>query len=114
MTGTRKTGSSSPCSARSSSRPTSRSSSGLKIGQDFIEAITSSLSNASVIAAITAMAHSFDLEVIIAEGIESARRLEFCRSVRCDAVQGFIYSRPVTAGEIEKLLEKQKDPAFRF
>ncbi len=86
----------------------------LKIGRSFIQDVTSNLNNASVVASITTMAHSFDLEIIVAEGLETAEQLEFCRSVGCDVVQGFFFSRPVPPDEFRALLEKHKDPDYKL
>jgi diguanylate cyclase (GGDEF)-like protein/PAS domain S-box-containing protein len=86
----------------------------LKIGRTFIQDVTSNLNNASVVASITTLAHSFNLEVIVAEGLETGEQLEFCRSVGCDVVQGFFYSRPVPPEEFKALLEKHRDPEFKL
>jgi diguanylate cyclase (GGDEF)-like protein/PAS domain S-box-containing protein len=86
----------------------------LKIGRDFVQDVTNNLNDASVIAAIVTMAHSLKLEVIIAEGIETAQQIEFCKAIRCDAVQGFFFSKPVSEEEFRKFLLDQKDPCFRF
>jgi diguanylate cyclase len=45
------------------------------------------------------MAHNLNLKVI-AEGVETAEQLAFLRDNACDAIQGFLVSRPVPAEEI--------------
>ncbi|WP_294148100.1 EAL domain-containing protein [uncultured Clostridium sp.] len=40
----------------------------------------------------------------VAEGIEEEEQLEYLRGVRCDMVQGYVFSRPLPAGEFEKWL----------
>lgn len=45
-----------------------------------------------------------DLKVI-AEGVETAQQLAFLRDNGCDEMQGYHFSRPVSAEEIEKLLQ---------
>ncbi|MGH8504263.1 MAG: EAL domain-containing protein, partial [Gammaproteobacteria bacterium] len=52
---------------------------------------------------IVSMAHRLSLEVI-AEGVETAQQLRFLRSIGCDAVQGFLVSRPVPASDVTGLL----------
>lgn len=60
--------------------------------------------NAAVITrAIIAMAHGLGLTAV-AEGVETEPQLQVLRALRCDRYQGFLYSRPVSAAEIEALL----------
>ena len=60
---------------------------------------------AKITEAIIRMAHSLGLNVI-AEGVETFDQLEFLHRLGCDGYQGFFYSMPVTAPEIEVLLRK--------
>ena len=49
---------------------------------------------------------------VIAEGIEKPEQFEFVRKLGCEAVQGYLFSEPVSAEEIPKLLERNYiDPA---
>ena len=38
---------------------------------------------------------------VVAEGIETDEQLDFLRSIGCEMVQGFIYSKPLPAGEFD-------------
>ena len=49
------------------------------------------------------MAHSLKLEVV-AEGVETAEQLAFLQQHSCDAVQCFLFSRPVPASDLRSLL----------
>lgn len=53
--------------------------------------------------AIIVMAHRLGLKVI-AEGVENRKQSELLRSAGCDYAQGFLFSRPVPAGQFEALL----------
>ncbi len=76
----------------------------LKIDRSFIMAITPEKPEAPIVAAMIAMAHSLKLKVI-AEGVETVEQLNYVTSLGCDEVQGYYFSKPVTAAEIvEKLL----------
>jgi len=75
----------------------------LKVDQSFVREITTDPDDAAITTAIVAMAHSLGLEVV-AEGVETVQQLEFLRGLDCDVVQGYLFSRPVPAVEIEKLL----------
>jgi diguanylate cyclase (GGDEF)-like protein/PAS domain S-box-containing protein len=78
----------------------------VKIDASFIREIPQNQDDASLTSAIIAMAHSLNLRVI-AEGVEYKEQLEFLRSHNCDAVQGYLFSRPVAAPEATLLLQAQ-------
>jgi EAL domain-containing protein (putative c-di-GMP-specific phosphodiesterase class I) len=42
----------------------------------------------------------------VAEGVETADQLAELRRLGCDFAQGYFFSRPVSAGTIERLLER--------
>lgn len=48
------------------------------------------------------MAHSMDLKVV-AEGVEIEDQLSILRERKCDYIQGYYFSRPLPANEIENL-----------
>ncbi len=72
----------------------------LKIDKSFIDDYES---NSKIISAIISMSHSLNLKVI-AEGVETDKQMAFLKSVRCDEVQGYLYSRPVPAHELRRKL----------
>jgi EAL domain-containing protein (putative c-di-GMP-specific phosphodiesterase class I) len=49
------------------------------------------------------MAHSLDLEVV-AEGVETQEQLSFLQMHRCDLIQGFFFSAPLSVDEMEPFL----------
>ena len=49
------------------------------------------------------MAHAMTLEVV-AEGVETEQQREYLTEWGCDIMQGYLYSRPVTAQEAEKFM----------
>ncbi len=50
------------------------------------------------------MGHIMGLDVI-SEGVEEQEQLEALRSIGCDLIQGFIWGRPMSAGDAEKLVD---------
>jgi EAL domain-containing protein (putative c-di-GMP-specific phosphodiesterase class I) len=54
-----------------------------------------------------AMAHRINLKVI-AEGVETVEQLAFLRSQQCDEMQGYLFSQPVPAEDVTKMLLLQK------
>jgi len=75
----------------------------LKIDKSFIVDVDSDSHNASIVTAIVAMANSLGLE-LVAEGVETESQLAFVRKQGIHLVQGYYFSKPVPAGEFEKLL----------
>ncbi|MYM22899.1 EAL domain-containing protein [Duganella sp. FT135W] len=59
--------------------------------------------------AIIAMAHKLGIKVI-AEGIETQQQLTALTAAGCDLGQGYLFSRPISAEELEKQLQKQCSP----
>lgn len=78
----------------------------LKIDASFIREIPENSEDSAITSAIIMMAHSLNLKAI-AEGVELKEQLEFLRSHNCDAVQGYLFSRPVPAQEATLLLQAQ-------
>ncbi|MHB8728271.1 MAG: sensor domain-containing protein [Sulfuricaulis sp.] len=76
----------------------------LKIDQSFVRDITTDADDASIVTAIVAMGHGLGLKVI-AEGVETQGQLAFLRNQGCDGMQGFLFSRPLPAAELTRLLQ---------
>jgi EAL domain-containing protein (putative c-di-GMP-specific phosphodiesterase class I) len=79
----------------------------LKIDQSFIREITSDPDNAAITTAIIAMAHSLKLRVV-AEGVETEEQLAFLLDHGCQAMQGFLYSRPLPAAEVVQFIQGKR------
>jgi diguanylate cyclase (GGDEF)-like protein len=78
----------------------------LKIDQSFVREITTDSDSAAITTAIIAMAHSLKLRVL-AEGVETEEQLAFLRDHGCHAMQGFLYSRPLPAGELVRFFQER-------
>lgn len=79
----------------------------LKIDQSFVNGIPDDLNDSAITNAIINMGHSLKLSVV-AEGVETKEQAEFLRDNDCDEIQGYYFSRPVSAEEIEKLIDEGK------
>jgi predicted signal transduction protein with EAL and GGDEF domain len=75
----------------------------LKIDKSFVGDITTDENDAEISATIIAMGHKLNLKVI-AEGVETQDQLDALRRQGCDEMQGYLFSRPLSAGEISRLL----------
>lgn len=76
----------------------------IKIDRSLVELIYSSSDGCVIIGAIVALAGSLKQRVI-AEGIEDEAQLTFLREINCREGQGFLFSRPVSAGSFVTLLQ---------
>ncbi len=79
----------------------------LKLDQSFVSALTTEKANEAISGAIITLAHNLNLQVI-AEGVETIDQLELLRSLKCDEVQGFLFSKPVPVQEMTKLMAEDR------
>jgi len=77
----------------------------LKIDRSFIRDIATDKDSHAIVAAIIAMAHSLEMDVI-AEGIETEEQLNLLITQKCNHYQGYYFSKPVPVSKIENTLKK--------
>ncbi|WP_353266935.1 EAL domain-containing protein [Gemmatimonas sp.] len=75
----------------------------LKIDRSFVTRIDDGDREAAFVRTIVSLAKSLRVEVV-AEGVEEPAQHQFLRSVGCDIGQGYLYSRPLPAGEVERFV----------
>jgi diguanylate cyclase (GGDEF)-like protein len=76
----------------------------LKIDQSFIRDIVTDKAAASLATSIISMAHRLGVRVI-AEGVETTDQVKFLTKFKCDEIQGYYFSEPVSADRFTKLLK---------
>ena len=79
----------------------------IKIAQTFMLNLTSRPINGTIVKTAISMAHELGLDAIV-EGVETAEQVELIRSWGGHKVQGFYFSKPMTAGDVEALLRAGK------
>ena len=75
----------------------------LKIDIAFIREVTTNPQDAAITRTIIELAHSLSLQVV-AEGVETQAQLAFLKGAGCDQIQGYLFSRPLPAATLERLL----------
>jgi diguanylate cyclase (GGDEF)-like protein/PAS domain S-box-containing protein len=73
----------------------------LKIDRSFVSDIAATSQNVAVVRAMITMCRDLGIRVI-AEGVETREQLDILKGLACEEYQGYFFSRPVTAEEIEK------------
>ncbi|MBC7503281.1 MAG: EAL domain-containing protein [Herminiimonas sp.] len=75
----------------------------LKIDRSFINEMTFDSNDAVIVKSVIALAHNLNLQVV-AEGVETHEQLAYLQSLRCDMMQGYFFSKPVSASDFETIL----------
>jgi predicted signal transduction protein with EAL and GGDEF domain/CheY-like chemotaxis protein len=76
----------------------------VKIDRSFVRDLGMTAQSAAVITAIIALARSLGLRVV-AEGVESLRQMDVLHRLGCSMMQGFLFSKPLPAAELQRWLE---------
>jgi diguanylate cyclase (GGDEF)-like protein len=72
----------------------------VKVDRSFVSRVPEDAASAAIVSAVVAMSHHLGLKVV-AEGVETEEQSDFLRRHRYDELQGFLFSRPQRAKEIE-------------
>jgi len=78
----------------------------IKIDRSFVIGIPEDADNAAITEAIVRLGQALRLD-LVAEGVETKEQLNYLQSIGCRMVQGFLFSRPLPAEEIGRLLARQ-------
>jgi EAL domain-containing protein (putative c-di-GMP-specific phosphodiesterase class I) len=77
---------------------------GVKIDRVFVDGLGTDGRDAVIIEAVVSLAHALKLKVATA-GVETTRQLEWLRALGCDYGQGYHWSSPLSAQELESWLD---------
>ncbi|MET0191931.1 MAG: EAL domain-containing protein [Hyphomicrobiaceae bacterium] len=79
----------------------------IKIDRSFVKDITDGIGSLNIVRAVTAMARGLGMTTT-AEGVETPEQLEMIRAEGCTEMQGYLFSRPIPAREVDDLLERHR------
>jgi EAL domain-containing protein (putative c-di-GMP-specific phosphodiesterase class I) len=78
---------------------------GIKVPGSFMKEVPRDRRSTAITRSMIELAHAIGLEVI-AEGVEHQAQLDFLRELECEAIQGFLFSRPMTLEAFQQLLDR--------
>ena len=79
----------------------------IKLDMLFLAEETESNRGGTILSSIVRMAKWLDMPVI-AEGVESVEQADFLRSIGCNYIQGYLYSKPLPEEKYEELLDNSR------
>jgi len=77
----------------------------MKVDRAFVRDIIADPNDVSITRAIITLAHSLQLNVV-AEGVETEGQLDLLIANHCDEIQGYYFSRPLSAEDATTLLRE--------
>jgi diguanylate cyclase (GGDEF)-like protein/PAS domain S-box-containing protein len=77
----------------------------LKIDRSFITAMHKDANAMTLVSTIVSLAHSLRLKVV-AEGVETEEQAKILRLLKCDEMQGYLFSKPLPTAALVELLRK--------
>jgi EAL domain-containing protein (putative c-di-GMP-specific phosphodiesterase class I) len=79
----------------------------LKIDQSLVRELVDNADDSAIVRAIISMAHNLRL-VVVAEGVETRKQLDFLKVLHCDQIQGYFFSEALPAESFASLLREGK------
>ncbi len=76
----------------------------LKLDASFIRELGRKAEDSRIVGAVIQLAHGLGMEVV-AEGVEREEQMAILEMLSCDRMQGYLFSKPVPAAELEVLIE---------
>jgi diguanylate cyclase (GGDEF)-like protein/PAS domain S-box-containing protein len=78
----------------------------IKIDKEFLRDVTTDDTAAAIVSSVINLAHTMRLSVV-AEGVETEEQYSFLRYFGCDRMQGYLFSRPLSADKVRDFVEVQ-------
>jgi diguanylate cyclase (GGDEF)-like protein len=81
----------------------------IKIDRSFVKDITENTGSLNIVRAVAALANGMGMTAT-AEGVETSEQLDKITSEGCTEMQGYLFSKPLPAREIERLFLSGREP----
>ncbi len=86
---------------------------GIKIDRSFIMHMDQDPDALAVVKSLLAVAKALDLSVT-AEGVETVAQRQIMQDLNCSYLQGYLYSKPLSAAELTDFINKAIEPGVAF
>jgi EAL domain-containing protein (putative c-di-GMP-specific phosphodiesterase class I) len=80
----------------------------IKIDRSFVKDVTENKGSLNIVRAVAALANGMGMTTT-AEGVETKEQLDKITAEGCTEMQGFLFSRPLPAAEIERLFLSRRE-----
>ncbi len=77
----------------------------LKVDRSFVNNMSKAAKNIEIVSTIIMLAHKLGMDVV-AEGIETLEEKDLLKALNCEYGQGYFFSKPISAAEVNQLLAK--------
>ena len=77
----------------------------IKIDRSFVKDIADGVGSLNIVRAVAALANGLGMTTT-AEGVETEEQLDTVRAEGCTEMQGFLFSKPLPASEVEQFLRQ--------
>ena len=84
----------------------------LKVDQSFVQSMLDDSADAAIVHAVIALGHTLGLKVV-AEGVENLPTAQTLTALGCDELQGYCFSRPLSASDFEAWVRTQEETPNR-
>jgi EAL domain-containing protein (putative c-di-GMP-specific phosphodiesterase class I) len=84
----------------------------LKIDKSFVQNLGITEDAAAIVECVTRLGRALGLAVT-AEGVETGEQHRFVRAVGCHQVQGYLFSAPLEAAEVDKIVQRDRSKPRR-
>ena len=78
----------------------------LKIDRSFIITMTDEPDSMTIVSTIISLAHSLNMKVV-AEGVETEEQSKYLKLLKCDEMQGYLFSKPLPSAQLIDLLRER-------
>jgi EAL domain-containing protein (putative c-di-GMP-specific phosphodiesterase class I) len=80
----------------------------LKIDRSFVATMTENPDDMGLVSSMISLAHGLNLNVV-AVGVETAEQRKLLRLLRCDSMQGYLFTAPLPKDKIEAVLRREQE-----
>jgi diguanylate cyclase (GGDEF)-like protein/PAS domain S-box-containing protein len=85
----------------------------VKVDRSFVGGLGTSTHDSAIVASVVSMARAMNL-TCVAEGVETFEHLAGLRQLGCDSAQGYLFSRPVPAADVPRVIAEVEREAAHW